>query len=234
MNSLQTRKFWYHFKGANTPPASGSPDSGPFVQAVAFNGTVAPNLGNLDLSLGAAAAADSASVYMNDELPFLISDLIRVEFLVQVDATIDAEATIAFGVCSAFNVNPDSMTECVLFKMQGNSKILCESDDGTNDNRDIATGFDIRSDAWQRFVIDFSVGNTTVSAGASKGGLSDVQFFAGNKNYNALRRVASGQRFDVSNYIGGLQLFAIASKTNANAVANVLKIREICVEAKIS
>ena len=76
-------------------------------------------------------------------------------------------SSLAFGVASARNDAIDSLTNLALFRViaaDSTTAVVVETDDGTTDNDDVATGKTLIN-AYKRFVISFALG------------LSDVRFF---------------------------------------------------------
>ena len=65
----------------------------------------------------------------------------------------------------------------------------------------------------------------------SKGRKSNIEFYGAN-DYGSSRRVASGTRFDMSNYSGGLQIYAQIQKTADSNVDN-LDILEATIELSL-
>jgi len=110
-----------------------------------------------------------------------------------------------FGVGSARNDTSDSVTANAWFKMVGASSttaVYAESDDGTTDKDDIATGATLGT-SFKRFVIDFA------------GGKRDVKFYIDGA------RVAASTTFDMSGYTAGLQPIVQlqkAANTNVDSV----------------
>lgn len=110
--------------------------------------------------------AQVVSLYQNDTLGFQLVDIQRVSWLAKV-AGIDSVTTLVMGLATTQNDTPDSATNNCWFRMQGSastSLVVVETDDGTTDNDDKATGVSLAS-TWKKFEIDFS------------NGISDVRFF---------------------------------------------------------
>lgn len=234
--SRQSRRYVYEFRGHNLIPPIGSGAGSPFATVIAADGGGNPTVkgaagGGLALTMDAIADVENVCLYQGNILPWDIDELIRVEFVAKCTASLDSATQLAFGVASARNDAIDSIAEAALFRAIGNNTLVVETDDGTNNNDDVATGLSI-DDTFRRYAIDFATGvSTQEPPSVSTGGKSHVQFFAGNAN-GSLRRVASGTRFDMSNYSGGFQLFAQIQKTSDNN-ANALTILEIAVEVKL-
>jgi len=232
---MQTRKYRYDFRGHNLIPAAADAAGGPLIQVVTstsgapvWKGTTAAGVQAL---LTSDAEVQNVCLYMGDVLPFDIDDLIAVEFVAKTVAALDAATMLAFGLAGARNDAIDSIAQHALFRCIGDNSIVVETDDGTNDNNDKATGFSMGTD-WQRFRIDFSERITTQEPpSVSLGRASNIGFYVGNSN-GSLRRVASGTRFDMSNYTGGLQVFAQLQKT-ADDNVDSLSILEVEVEVKL-
>lgn len=139
------------------------------------------------LTLEATSEAQIVTMYQNDILYLPSARLKSVEFDVEV-AGIEAVTTLVFGVASERNDTDDTVAEHAWFRMEGSvstANVVVETDDGTNDNNDVATGKTLAATKF-RFRIDFSRG------------LSDVRFYIDGD------RVAAGTTFDMSS-IGATQ-----------------------------
>lgn len=234
--SKNVRKIVYDFRGHHLVPATASGAGTAFVKADTSSAG-APTLvgesgGGVKLLLEATSEVQNLCLYQGDILPFDIDDLIRVEFVAKASASLAASAIASFGLCSARADDTDATTNNAMFKLDGSNSVVCETDDGTNDNDDKATGLSL-STTWKRFAIDFASG--VVSYGppnSSKGGKGAVQFYMSDAN-GYMQRVATGTHFDMSNATGNLQLFAQLQKTAATVVPS-LSILEISVEYKTS
>jgi hypothetical protein len=230
--ALQTRKIHYDFRGEIALAAAGSGAGGPFVKADT-SASGSPTVGGLtgggiQLKLASTSEVENLCVYMGDVLPFDIDDLISVEIIAKTVATLDSATSIAFGVCSARNDAIDSLAAHASFRCIGDNNVVVETDDGTNDNDDVATGLTLGT-SWKRFAINFAERNTTMEPpSVSLGRKSNIGFYGANNN-GSLRRVASGTRFDMSNYTSGLQLYAQIQKT-ADTNVDSLDILEMTVE----
>lgn len=216
-----TRKIIYDFRGALAPPVVAS-RQGIWCSKITGAGppTVKSTSAGMELALTATNEVQNISLYMGDILPFDIDDLIRVEFICALTASLGASVMGAFGVAGAQNDALDSVAQSAWFRFEGNNNIVCETDDGTTDTDDKATG-DTLAATFKRFAIDFSQGgNPRNPPSLSQGSLADIQFYMSNSN-NSLRRVATGSRFDLSAYTGGFQLFAQIQKTVGTAVGTL-------------
>lgn len=230
--SKQTREIRYDFRGELALAAAGAGAGGPFVKADTSSAG-APTVagltgGGIRLLLASDAEAENLCVYQGDILPFDIDDIISFEVIARTSAALDAATSIAFGLCSARNDAIDSLAEHASFRCIGSNAVVVETDDGTNDKDDVATGLTLGA-AWKRFRIDFATGVSAMEAPSlSLGRKSNLQFYGGN-DHGSSRRVASGTRFDMSNYAGGLQFYAQIQKTS-DANVDSLDILEVCIE----
>lgn len=134
-----------------------------------------------------------------DKLTFDINDRLIFECRLKMNqATLDTATSFAFGLTGDRNDAIDSVAQAMLFRIIGSDSVVCESDDGTTDKDDVATGQTLVN-AYKVFRIDAQ-------------NLSDVKFFMDDGNGN-LKRVASGTTFDMSAYSGALQPFFQLQKT---------------------
>lgn len=233
--SRQTRCYRYDFRGELALAAAASGAGNPFVKADTSDAG-SPTVGGLAggglrMLLASTSEVENLCVYMGNVLPFDIDELISVEFIVKTVATLDSATSLAFGLCSSRNDAIDSLAAHASFRCIGDNNVVVETDDGTNDNDDVATGLTLGA-TWKRFRIDFASRNTTIEPpSVSKGRKSNIEFYGANDN-GSLRRVASGTRFDMSNYSSGLQLYWQLQKTADTNVDN-LDILEATVEVNL-
>lgn len=193
--------------------------------------TLAAN-GNYNLALDATDEAQKLTLSMGDILRYDIDNLLRVEFIAGITSASMTGITALFGLASAKNATPDSVAQNAWFMVSGSLAVVCETDDGTNDNDDVATGQTLVTTVMRRFAIDFSRDVQTVAPpGTSKAGKGNVHFYMDDANGH-LKRVASSTLFDMSNYAGGLQLYAMIFKASGETLAT-LSIRDIKVEHKL-
>lgn len=234
--SKQTRSFRYDFRGELAMALSGSGVGGPFVKADT-SAAGSPTIGGLAggglrLALASNAEVENLCVYMGDILPFDIDEIIGVEIIAKLPQTLDPATQIAFGLCSARNDAIDSLAEAACFRCIGNNTVVVETDDGTNDNNDVGTGQTL-ADSWKRFAMDFASGISTMTPPTLSAGRASNIGFYGSNDHGSKRRVASGTRFDMSNYSGGLQLFFQIQKTS-DTNTDAFDILEACVEVNQS
>lgn len=144
-----------------------------------------------------------------DKLCFDIDKVKGAEFRVKMNqATPNAATSLAFGLTGDRNDAIDSVAQNALFRVIGaTTAVVVETDDGTTDNDDVATG-QVLTNAYKTFKIDFS------------NGTSDVRFYMDDAN-GSLKRVATTTTFDMSGYTGSLQPFVQLQKSQATSTDGV-------------
>lgn len=152
--------------------------------------------GEAKLTLASNAEIENVCLYHGDTLNFDIDKIQIAEFRVkQGQATIDSTTSITFGLTGDRNDAIDSIAQNAVFRLIGSNAVVVETDDGTTDTDDKATGKTL-TNAYQVFKIDFS------------NGTSDVRFFIDGE------RVAASTTFDMSGYTGSLQPLVQIQKTS--------------------
>jgi hypothetical protein len=220
--SKNTRVLYHDFQGAFKPPAVAS-RLGLWcskITAAAGSPTVQSASGSgCELALDATSEVQNLCLYMGDVLPYTQGDIIRVEFLAKVTASLNAAVTAFMGLGGARNDTIASIAQRVGFKLAANV-VSCDAVDGTNSQTGKATGFSLVA-TWRRFAIDFSIGNLGQSPpSTSKGGTADVRLFMSNDK-NALIQVCPTTRFDMSAYSSGLQFIFQLQKTTGTATGTL-------------
>lgn len=150
--------------------------------------------GEATLTLESTSEVQNVCLYQSDVLNFDIDLIQRIEMSVKTVAALDSTTSLAFGLASARNDAIDSITAHASFRLIGSNSVVVETDDGTTDKDDIATGVSLVA-AYKRFVIDFT------------GGTEDVKFYIDGV------RVAGSTTFDMSAYTSGLQPYVQLQKT---------------------
>lgn len=154
--------------------------------------------GELAVDLASTSEIENVCVYQNDVLQFDIDKLREVTFRVKMNqAAMDSASQFAIGLTGDRNDAIDSIAQAALFRIVGSDSttaVVVETDDGTNDNNDVATGKTLIN-AYKELTISFATGK------------SDVRFYIDGEP------VATGTTFDMSNYSGALQIFAQIQKT---------------------
>lgn len=166
--------------------------------------------GEATLAFDSQSEIQNVCLFQSDVLNYDIDKLISIEMRVKTTATLDSTTSLAFGLASARNDAIDSIAEAALFRLIGDNTLVVETDDGTTNNDDVATGASLSS-TYKRFVISF------------ESGTSDVRFYVDGA------RVAASTTFDMSGYTAGLQPIVQIQKTadtNTDSVTvDYIKIR---------
>lgn len=220
----------FRFVGAQEYIASGSASELPWRKTLVGSATVGNVAGGVELELVTTAEGESARLSFGDILSYDIDDLVSIEFLFNLTSAAFTNSTVFLGMASAGNATIDTIGEMAGFRMDATLALKAESDDGTNNNDDVATGLTLTSGLWTRARIDFATGVQTVGPpGISKGGKGCLLFSAGQ---GAVRPVLRNSTlFDMSNYTGGLQPYVQYQKA-LSADAGTLVIKEILVETR--
>jgi hypothetical protein len=150
--------------------------------------------GEATLAFDSQSEVQNVCLFQSDVLNWDIDLLQRIEMRVKTTATLGSATSLAFGLASARNDAIDSITAHASFRIIGNNTLVVETDDGTTDKDDIATGTTLSS-TYKKFVIDFT------------GGKSNVKFYVDGV------RVAASTTFDMSAYSAGLQPYVQIQKT---------------------
>ena len=153
--------------------------------------------GAAKLTLAATSEAEIVTLYHNDVLVFDLASVHNFYWIAKV-AGIDSATTLTLGMGSARNDTDDSVAVNAYFRLQGSaslSALVVETDDGTTDLDDKATGVSLASN-YVLLLADFTYG------------LSDVRFYANGA------RVAASTPFDMS---------AISSGQNVQPLVQIQK-----------
>lgn len=215
-------RYFEDFPGAGTFATSAGAGDDWVVTDTSSSGT--PTYTRLDHSEAsavnapgvAALAFDSQTEVQNvclsfgDKLCWDFDSLQHVEGRIKLapDGTLkDATTTLAFGIAGDRNDAIDTIAIASLFRLASGSAantVVVETDDGTVDNNDVATGIVLADDTWHRWEMDFSV-------------KSAVKFFLANSN-DVLKRVSQSTTFDMSNHTGAVQPYFQLQKTSDSNV----------------
>jgi hypothetical protein len=175
----------------------------------------------LKLTLAATDEAEVVTLYWGNVLGILPANIERIIFRdVKVSATLVDE--VAIGLGSAQNDTLDSFTTNCWFKLTGSNVIVCESDDGTNDVDDKATGLSLSTTALT-LEIDFTTEIYSASKATSKG--QQAAFYVTDGN-GVRRRVADQVAFNMANVATGVQPIIQIQKASGTTTPNV-SVREI-------
>jgi hypothetical protein len=215
-----TREVRYEFNGLGTPPVIGSAAGDPMSKKITgtnptatYKTGIADTFGVIEAALTADSEIQNVCWYFGDVLMIPTTRLLRAEFRARLATALGTTATTmaAFGLTGARHDTIDTVAQALLFRVlgDGSAAVVVESDDGTTDNDDKATGITLGT-AWKRFQLDFSKG------------MSDVRFNGEDSNGH-MKRLADTVTFNFSAYTGNLQFFAQIQKA-ANTNLGVLQL----------
>ena len=161
--------------------------------------TDSPN-GGVSVTETSTNEIQNACLNFGDILVFDIDSLIDVTFRVKMNqATLNAASMFAIGLQGDRNDAIDSIAQHASFRLIGASDaVLVETDDGTTDKDDVATGATLAA-SYKDLKISFA------------NGTRDVRFLVDGQP------VAESTTFDMSAYTGALQPYAQIQKTAATA-----------------
>ncbi len=212
------QNYYDDFEGASVSFPTSANIGSPWVTAV--TGAAPPThvraASAATLTLTSASQAQILGLCHGDALSFDIDDIQSIEMRVRIGAaTFTSGSILTFGVGSARNDTADSVAAFACFRMEGansTTQVYVESDDGTRDIDDVATGVTLGT-TFKRFVIDFT------------GGKSDVKFYIDGQ------RVAASTTFNMSGYSAGLQPIVQLQKAS-NTNADVCVVDYVKIEAR--
>ena len=159
------------------------------------------NTGGAVLTLEATSEAQLVALYQADKLIWDIDELQTFSFYAKVSG-VDSVTLICMGLASAHNATADSIAFNAWFRIQGSastSNVVVETDDGTTDLDDKATGTTLSS-TLKKFTIDLTNGK------------SDIRFFINDD------RVAATTTFDADQYASGVQPYFTLQKASGTGV----------------
>jgi len=157
------------------------------------------NGGAMVMTLAATSEAEIVTMYQNDVLMYDLAQLQHIWFVAQV-AGIDSVTTLTLGVGNARNDTDDSVGVNAWFRMEGSASttnLVVESDDGTTDNDDIATGETLAA-VYKKLHIDFT------------NGITDIRFYIDGA------RVADGTTFSLNGITAGQNVQPIVQLQKAS------------------
>jgi hypothetical protein len=147
------------------------------------------------ITLAADSEAEVVGYDFNDVLTFDIDEGPIMIAKIKTTAITTAEGVVV-GLGAAWNDTLDSSTAHAWFRLVASMALVVETDDGTNDNDDVATGVTMVAAVYKYLKID-----VTDSA--------DVRFYTSDDGL-VWTAVATSTTFDMSNYTDGLQpMFAV-------------------------
>jgi len=212
----------FALEGPQVVAAYNSPGESAWVKRITGAATIAKTTGGIAVAMDATLEVQNAAFYHTDILNFDIDDLLGIRVRASASVAIGAASRWFIGMGSAYNAAPDSLAAMVGFIADASSAVKVESDDGTNDKDDIATGETLTTTV-KEFYIDFCNGQGTHNPPSrGVGGKGNVLFSMSKGRDLALSPVARGTKFDMSNYSSGLQPYVQLLKASGTNVGTLL------------
>jgi hypothetical protein len=213
------------FHGQYIPPADGATATGPFVKTI--TGAAPPTVlgvsgGGVALALTATNEAQNVCLSYGDVLSIPAARLCWAEFFVKLTASLAADVIASWGLATARADDPTAISAFALFQCNGDNNLDIDTDDNVIDNGAKATGLTIAATRWQKTVINFVEGYTTISPPSqSLGSLSNVLFRADDAR-GKLKTLVENFRFDMSGLAAlNLQPYAQIQKTAGTSVGTL-------------
>jgi hypothetical protein len=199
-------KWAPNFANTGSLPTSGPADNGLIVDDTSSAGSPtyayvdgASEGGEVALTLASTSEIENLCLHHGDSLPFDIDQIVEARFRFKLgQAALDAASQFAIGLTGDRNDAIDSIAQAAILRIVGSDSttaVVVETDDGTTDNNDVATGKVIADTNVHELVISFANGK------------SDVRFYLDGQP------LAPGTTFDMSAYSGALQFFAQLQKS---------------------
>lgn len=175
--------------------------------------TVSPSAtGEVALTLEATNEVQNVCLSFGNKLCFDIDNIQSFRARVKISAITSSAVSVAWGLASARNDAIDSIANHASFRLIGSTALFVETDDGTTDKDDIATGATLGT-TYKDFYIDFT------------GGKANVKFYIDGV------RVAASTVFDMSAATSSLQPYVQIQKTAAtDADAVTIDFIEVCLK----
>jgi hypothetical protein len=141
---------------------------------------------------------------------------------VKLTASLAADVIASWGLATARADDPTAISAFALFQCNGDNNLDIDTDDNVIDNGAKATGLTIAATRWQKTVINFVEGYTTISPPSqSLGSLSNVLFRADDAR-GKLKTLVENFRFDMSGLAAlNLQPYAQIQKTAGTSVGTL-------------
>ena len=176
----------------------------------------AGNGGVMELALANDTEVENVCMFQNDILTYDLAQIQHFWYIAAVSSALGATTVLSLGMGSARADDEDAVAvHLYCGKAEGATSltdVVVESDDGTNDNNDIATG--------KSFGTTFVKYHCDLSRG-----LSDVRFFIDGD------AVATGTTFDVSNITAGQNVQPIVQiSKGATAGTSTVQIAEFGIQ----
>jgi len=136
--------------------------------------------GAVSIALDSDNNAEDGVLYWGDQRAVNLKAGAIFETRIDMAVIAGTGVSMVWGLAGDHNLDKDTVTEAAWFKLDASAAVVCETDDTTNNNDDIASGVTMVAGTYNVFRIDCTV-------------LSDVRFYIDGAS------VATGTTFDMSN-----------------------------------
>lgn len=229
----EPRLIRFDFVGHGELGAAGDAGAGPFVQnKTGTPGDIVNENGYLKIPIAATSEAEINCAYFGDELSFDVDDIKQIRIGLHTVADLGSGVSAVVGVGSARNDTVDNVTANLWVRIADTNVLYVESDDGTTDNDDKATGLSMgATDLIVVFDFDNGVLMRSPLESGSVGGKKHILVSIDNGD-GYLRRVCADTVFTLNGYTAGLQpIFQIQKASGTGTGALYVKFFEVLLKS---
>lgn len=213
----QVIEYCTNFIGEGNVPLATDESGGPWVRKTVQTGgtpscafaAIAGGVGGVQLALDATSEAQEVNLYWGDTLGIDVDQLLYAEWTFQLSTLLTGVAEARIGLAGAYNATPDSVAQNLWFMVNNDETIEVESDDGTTDADDIATGKSVAVSTIYRAGFSFA-----------EGGKSNIFAFWNQQDVRG-ERVGTGGTLSLNAYTGGLQPYIHLLKASGTGVGTI-------------
>lgn len=207
----------WDFLGEGAVPLVTDESGGPWVRKTVQTGgapscnyaAIAGGIGGVQLALDSTSEAQEVNLYWGDKLQIDVDQLLYFEWVFQVSTLFTGVAEARIGLAGAYNATPDSVAQNLWFMINSDETVEVESDDGTTDTDDVATGKTIAVSTIYRVGFSFS-----------EVGKSNIFAFWNQQDVRG-ERVGSSGTLSLNAYTGGLQPYVHLLKASGTGVGTI-------------
>lgn len=110
--------------------------------------------GMLRLKLDSTSEAQESGITWGDQRPLVLNQGVVFETRLRINTLPTLLSEVVFGLAGDKNADADTVAEGIWFKADGGGAIVAETDDGTTNNDDVATGTTLVADQFAIFRVD--------------------------------------------------------------------------------
>lgn len=155
--------------------------------------------GAVALTIAATSEAEDAVLYFGDQLNFDIDQLQFMEMRAKVTEP-GTGVTVVFGMAGNHNLDKDTVAQNAWFRCEATLAMVCETDDGTHDEDDVAA-MTLVTATYYQFLIDFR-------------DTAALKFYVKTEDAKTWTQVATAGTFNMASYTGNLQPYFSCDKAS--------------------